>query len=155
MVRGLPNISVPNISHMAAQSGKMSLPVDSSSLIYSHFEHVSGVPAPKGTNGVSISKINLLDVLIGRLNQTKKSASSSVLFSQKTPAGRLAASREMAATASSSGSLQQTGRPGAGNFDALVDHMRNQIKQAKAASEAMPYIPTPNTQPGALFSLLT
>jgi hypothetical protein len=33
--------------------------------------------------------------------------------------------------------------------------MRNQLKQAKAASKAMPYIPSPNTQPGALFSLIT
>ena len=151
MVRGIPNITVPSISHITAQSGKMSLPVDSSSLIYSHFEHVSGVPAPKGTHGVSISKINLLDVLIGRLNQARKSSASQALFSQGSSAGRMAAGREPASVAS----VQQAGRPGAGNFDALVDHMRNQIKQAKAASEAMPYIPSPNTQPGSLFSFLT
>jgi hypothetical protein len=136
---------------MTAYSGKMSLPVDPSSLLYSHFEHVSGVLAPEGTQGVSISKINLLDVLIGRLNQVKKS--SSTPFLQGPPAGRTPATRNMVppAPAERPGTVQNN----VSNFDALVDNFRNQLKQAKAASEAMPYIPSPNTQPGALFSLLT
>ena len=74
MVLGIQNISMPDIGLAMAQSGKMSLPVDPASLIYSNFEHVSGIPAPDGTQGVTISKLNLLDVLIGQLNQVKKAA---------------------------------------------------------------------------------
>ena len=127
MVRGIPNITVPAISFsVAAQSGKTSLPVESSSLIYSHFEHVSGIPAPKGTQGVTISNLNLLDVLIGQLNQIKKGHAP----------------------------LPPASAAPAGQVDALIENYRNQIKQANAASAAMPYIPSPNTQAGAVFSLI-
>ena len=71
MVGGISNISIPNLSYSMAGIGKMSIPVDSSTLVYSQFEHVSGVLAPEGTPGVSISKLNLLDVLIGQLNRIK------------------------------------------------------------------------------------
>ncbi|MDR0497674.1 MAG: hypothetical protein LBH42_08680, partial [Treponema sp.] len=83
----------------------------------------SGVPAPKGTQGVNISKLNLLDVLIGQLNKLKKSGLS-----------------------------QNLALP-AKNIDALIETYTNQLKQAKASSEAMPYIPSPNIQSGTLFSL--
>ena len=72
MVSGIPNISVPIFAYSASQGDKISFPVDSSSLIYSHFEHVSGTAAPEGTEGVKITKLNLLDVLIGQLNQIKR-----------------------------------------------------------------------------------
>ena len=128
-----------------AQSGKMSLPVDSSSLIYSHFEHVSGIPAPKGAQGVSISKLNLLDVLIGQLNQVKKGPNSL----PKMPSD-LQQMQDLSADA----------RPVRGshlekNLDALIENYKNQIRQAKAASAAMPYIQSPSAQPGVLFSLFT
>jgi hypothetical protein len=127
MVRGIPNITVPAIGYTQAQGGKMSLPVDSASLIYSHFEHVSGIPAPKGTHGVAISKLNLLDVLIGRLNQIKKEG----------------------------GALPPAMAVKEGRLDAIIENYRNQIRQATAASAAMPYKPSPNTQPGALFSIIS
>jgi len=66
--------------------------------------------------------MNLLDVLIGRLNQVKKGG---VTF-----------------------------QPASGNIDTLIENYMNKIRQAKAASTAMPYIPSPNTQPGAVFSLI-
>ena len=50
MVRGLYNISVPNIGYTMTQGSKMSFHVDPSALIYSHFEHVSGMAAPDGTD---------------------------------------------------------------------------------------------------------
>ena len=127
MIGSISNISMPNISQVTNQGGRMSLPVDSSALIYSHFRHVSGIPAPEGTQGVSISKLNLLDVLIGRLDQIKN---SSALLT--TAAGE---------------------RLDAGHIDALIETYRSQIRQAQAASAAMPYIPSPNAQSGALFSL--
>ena len=128
MIRGIPNASVPTLNYTLPYYGKMSLPVDSSSLIYSHFKHVSGIAAPEGTQGVSISKLNLLDVLIGQVSQIKKSNVPAV-----NPAEGLDSRR----------------------LDALIDSYRTQIKQAKTASEAMPYIPSPNAQSGALFSIIT
>jgi hypothetical protein len=135
MIRGIPNISIPNPGYSMVQGGKMSLPVDSSSLIYSHFEHVSGIPAPKGTQGVTINKLNLLDVLIGQLNQIKKGGiyQDKVLMSEKADAGLLEAPR----------------------LDKMIEDFANQLRQVKAASTAMPYIHSPSVQPGALFSLLT
>jgi len=128
MIYGIPNSSVPSINYATAQSGKMSLPVDSSALMYSHFEHVSGIPAPKGTEGVAITKLNLLDVLIGQLNQVKKSGNSPLVIPSAGVTGK--------------------------NLDALIENYRNQIRDAKAASAAMPYIHSPSAQSGAVFSIV-
>jgi hypothetical protein len=127
MVGGVSSITIPTLSYTSGQYGKMALPVDSSWLIYSHFEHVSGIPAPDGTQGVSISKLNLLDVLIGMINQVNKTPAS------QTPANL---------------------NPTAG-VDDLIANLENQIRQAQAASEAMPYYPSPNAESGMLFSLFS
>jgi hypothetical protein len=50
----------------------MSLPVSPSAYIYSHFKHVSGVPAPEGVKGVTISKLKILDTLIEQLSKMKQ-----------------------------------------------------------------------------------
>jgi len=68
MVRGMPNIF---IAHSLPQNGRVSVPVNPSSLVYSHLRNVSGTPAPEGTQGITINKLNILDALIGRLNQVK------------------------------------------------------------------------------------
>jgi len=109
-----------------AQGRKMSLPVDPASLIYSHFEHVSGIAAQQGTQGVTISKLNLLDVLIGQLSKLQKGEAS---FSQNSTIP-------------------------AENIDALIENYRNQIQQIKAASAAMPYIQSPSAPSGAVISLV-
>jgi len=127
MVGGVSSINIPTLSYTSGQYGKMALPVDSSWLIYSHFEHVSGIPAPDGTQGISISKLNLLDVLIGMINQINKTPAS------HTPAN-----------------LNPTA-----DVDALIENMQNIIRQAQAASEAIPYSPSPNADTGMLFSLFS
>jgi len=55
----------------ASNAGKMSLPVAPGMLIYSHFKHVSGTPAPEGTQGVNISKLTILNTLIEQLAKMK------------------------------------------------------------------------------------
>jgi F0F1-type ATP synthase epsilon subunit len=50
----------------------MSLPVSPSTYIYSHFKHVSGIPAPEGTQGVNISRLKIIDTLIEHLSSMKK-----------------------------------------------------------------------------------
>ena len=119
--------SIPDIGYMmkASAGGKVSLPVAPASLVYSHLKHVSGVPAPEGSEGVTISKLNMLDVLIDQMNQMKKPVN---------PAPELP----------SSGSKQ----------DAIIEAYRMQVVEAKAARASMPYIPAPAAQTGVLFSLI-
>jgi hypothetical protein len=71
---GIPYNSFPSIGYAmsAARGGRMSLPVSPSVYIYSHFKHVSGVPAPEGTHGVNISRLKILDTLIEQLARMKK-----------------------------------------------------------------------------------
>ncbi|MDR0587039.1 MAG: hypothetical protein LBG26_07355 [Treponema sp.] len=118
--------TTPSIGYAitAARTGRMSLPVSRSSYIYSHFEHVSGVPAPEGSQGVTITKLKILDVLIDQLSQIKK---------QPAPDSGMSPSNE--------------------RIDALISQYEGQIKAARAANSVMPYIPAPSAPSGALFSL--
>lgn len=70
---GNVNFSYGNIygTSSSATSGKLYVPVNKSALLYSHFDHVSGVAARSGQNGVSISKIRILNSLIERLSSIK------------------------------------------------------------------------------------
>ena len=126
MVHGIPNISVPTIGYPVVQGAKMALPVEPSSLIYSHFEHVSGIAAPKGTQGVTISKLNLLDVLIGQLNQVNRGKTA-------LPPAAVVPAEQM---------------------DSLIKAYSEQLRQVKAASANMPYIPSPSAQSGSIFSII-
>ena len=66
-----PNITI-GYAINAYQGGRASLPVSQSSYIYSHFKHVSGTPAPDGVEGVSISRLKILDTLIEQISKMKK-----------------------------------------------------------------------------------
>jgi len=70
IIPGLSNFSYSN-STLAAAAGKMYVPVSKSALLYSHFDHVSGVAAGNGQNGVSISKLRILNSLIERVSAIK------------------------------------------------------------------------------------
>ena len=61
-----------------AAAGKLYVPVSKSALLYSHFDHVSGVAAKAGQNGVSISKIRILNSLIERMAAIKNEPSKQV-----------------------------------------------------------------------------
>jgi hypothetical protein len=103
----------------------MSLPVSPSNYIYSHFKHISGVPAPEGIQGVSITRLKILDVLIEQLSQIKRQGDTN---------------------------LRPTGPMSDDQIDALIEQYEGQIRQAKAASTAAPYKPAPAAPMGALFS---
>ena len=72
-IGAVPYHAFPSIDYAmnTPVSGKMSLPVSPGLVIYSHFRHVSGTPAPEGTQGVSISKLKILDTLIDQLSKMK------------------------------------------------------------------------------------
>lgn len=80
-IGNVPYNAFPSIGYAisAATNGKMSLPVSPSQVIYAHFKHVSGTPAPEGTTGVNISKLKILNTLIEQLERMK--SQSSVKFS--------------------------------------------------------------------------
>ena len=69
----IPSNTFPNIYAISAiQGSRVAVPVSPSAYIYSHFEHVSGVPASEGESGVNISKLKIIDTLIDRLSKMKK-----------------------------------------------------------------------------------
>ena len=69
----IPHQAFPSIGYAitASQGGRASLPVAPGMVIYSHFRHISGTPAPEGTLGVNISKLRILDTLIEQLSKIK------------------------------------------------------------------------------------
>jgi len=75
----IPYPAFPSMGYaitIAQSNGRASVPVSPSAYIYSHFEHVSGVPAPEGVKGVNIDKLKILDTLIGQLSRMKKEPES-------------------------------------------------------------------------------
>ena len=72
-IGAVPHHAFPSIGYAisAAVDGRMSLPVSPSQVIYSHFKHVSGTPAPEGTSGVNITKLKILDTMIEQLSKMK------------------------------------------------------------------------------------
>ncbi len=63
--------------------GRVSLPVSPQQLLYSNFQHVSGVAASPGEPVASIDRLKILDTLIGRLASMK----SQPLASAEKPEG--------------------------------------------------------------------
>ena len=72
-IGNIPYHAFPSIGYAitAASDGRMSVPVAPSQIIYSHFKHVSGTPAPEGTTGVNISRLQILNTLIDQLQKMK------------------------------------------------------------------------------------
>jgi hypothetical protein len=107
----------------ASGSGRMSLPVSPASYIYSQFKHVGGVLAPEGTNGVAVTKLKILDVMIEQLSQMKKQPELNT--------------KDLSND----------------QIDALISKYEQQIKAATAANSVMPYAPAPQASTGLLFNI--
>lgn len=82
MTTSIGNINAFSYSSMVSSgngaSGKLYVPVSKSALLYSNFDHVSGVAAKSGQQGVSISKIRILNSLIERLSAIKNEPKESI-----------------------------------------------------------------------------
>jgi len=115
-VGAIPHQAFPTMGYAitASSAGKTSLPVAPGLVIYSHFKHVSGTPAPEGTQGVNISKLRILDTLIEQLSRMKKQAQ--VEF----------------------GNLEGTDEE---RINALIEQYQKQIKAAQAISIYTPAAP--------------
>jgi hypothetical protein len=114
-IGSIPFQAFPSIGYAmsAAAGGRMSLPVSPSAYIYSHFKHVSGVPAPEGVKGVTISKLKILDTLIEQLSKMKQ---------QPQP------------------SFGVPGEDAEKRINALIEQYEGQIRAAQAA-QSIPYSP--------------
>ena len=115
-IGNISNSTFPSIgvAISAANNGRMSLPVAPSQLIYSHFKHVSGTPAPEGTEGVNISKLKILNTLIEQLEKMK--GQEAIEYS----------------------SIDESDQK---RIDALIEHFQQQIKAAQAAPVYTPAAP--------------
>jgi hypothetical protein len=73
-IGNIPYHAFPSIGYAisAAVDGRMSVPVVPSQMIYAHFKHVSGTPAPEGTTGANVSKLKILNTLIDQQQKMKK-----------------------------------------------------------------------------------
>ena len=133
-IETMPYNTFPSIGYAitASQGGRMSLPVSESSYIYSHFKHVSGVPAPDGVQGVNINRLKIIDTLIERLSQIKK---------QPEPLLN-AENRDIAA-------LDIEGEQ---KINELIEQYHNQIRTIQETRANSPYAPAP-PQTGALFNI--
>lgn len=109
----------------SGHSSKLYVPVSKSSLLYSHFDHISGFVAKNGQSGVSISKIQMLNTLIDHLSSIKNG---------KVPSASRQATPEQ--------------------IDSLIENYQTQIKQAVKAAETTPYqLAGVRPQAGALFTI--
>ena len=123
----VPNYSFPSIGQAISmsQGGRMSVPVSPSSYIYSHFKHVSGVPAPEGVSGVNINKLKIIDALIEQISRMKKQPEP--LFNAK----------------------EQDGETRISN---LIEQYHKQLRKIQTEGAKSPYLPqTPLI--GAVFSI--
>ncbi len=74
MLNGISlNANSFNYSGVVSSSGhgKLYVPVAQSNVIYAHFDHVTGVAAKPNQQGVSISKIQILNSLLNQLISMK------------------------------------------------------------------------------------
>jgi len=115
-IGAVPYHTFPSVGYAisAARDGRMSLPVSPGLLIYSHFKHVSGTPAPEGTRGVNISKLKILDTMIEHLSKMKNE-----------PAINL-------------GPLNENDEK---RINALIDQYQKQLKAAQSVSVYTPAAP--------------
>jgi hypothetical protein len=115
-IGNIPYHAFPSIGYAinASSSGRTSLPVSPSQVIYSHFKHVSGTPAPEGTTGVNISKLKILDTLIDQLDKMKSRARIKMDTSNELDENRI---------------------------NALIDQYQKQIKAVQASSFYTPAAP--------------
>lgn len=105
--------------------GKFTLPVSPDVYIYSHFRHVSGTPAAEGEQGISITRLKILDTLIEQLSQLKKGSPtlSNMALSEK-------------------------------QIDALIDQYTKELKAAQVAHQAFPYQPSPSLREGTFLNMV-
>ena len=130
-ISDIPYPAFPSMGYaitIAQTNGRASVPVAPSAYIYSHFEHVSGVPAPDGVKGVNIDKLKILDALIGQLSRMKKEPDSAESL------------------------VMGTDQDNEKRINNLIEQYQNQIRTTQEANANNPYA-APAPLIGAIFSI--
>jgi hypothetical protein len=130
-IGAVPYQAFPSIGYAisVSQGGRMSVPVPQSSYIYSHFKHISGVPAPEGVSGVNINKLKIIDALIEQLSRMKKQQPEPVFFG-----------------------LEQDLPDSEKQMNTLINQFQNQIRTIQTANANNPYAPAAPLI-GAVFNI--
>jgi len=115
-IGAIPSNTFPSMGFVISRAtdGRMSLPVSPGMMIYSHFKHVSGTPAPEGIQGVNISKLKILDTMIEQLSKMKNQPHANF------------------------GNIEGTDE---NRINALIDQYQKQIKAAQAMGVYAPAAP--------------
>lgn len=126
MISNITNLN-PYSYHISSSGacGKLFVPVSPSAVIYAQFNHISGIAAPKGQSGVSISKIQILNAMIENLSRIKGV--------QNTPKKTVHITEAQA--------------------DALIQNYQKQIAQSVQASQTQFMLSGAMPQAGSLFSV--
>jgi repressor of nif and glnA expression len=112
-------------SQFASGTNKLVVPVNPSAVIYSQFDHVSGVAARQGQSGISVNKIRILNTLLDQLITMKRGAVK-----------------------------QPTTTPSDTEIDEHIRNYQTQISALVKQSRTNPYIlPGAAPESGALFSI--
>lgn len=98
-----------------SSGGRGQVPVKPSQYVYSQFQYVSGYPAKKGQEGVSVDKLKILNTLIDQL----------VTMKQKNISPKISTQGEISDN----------------QIDALIKQYQEQIKVTLSATENLPYKP--------------
>ena len=122
------SVPFPSVGYAitVSQGGRMSLPVEPSSYVYSHFKHVSGVPASEGEGGVSINRLKIIDTLIEQIARMKREPEPMFSFQEEEQENEM-------------------------RINAMIDQYHNQLRNLQAANANNPYAPAAPL--GAVFSI--
>jgi hypothetical protein len=74
-----PLSSLMSAMAQSSHGGRMSVAVAPQSYIYSHFRHVSGIPAPEGQSGAPLTSLRMLDIMIDRQQTRLREGQGSLL----------------------------------------------------------------------------
>jgi hypothetical protein len=118
---------IPLAYGYSGQSGRISVPVRASEVLYSSFEHVAGVAAEEGGGAMSVDSLKILDILIERLESIRQQ-----------PLAAAEASKDLTP----------------GRVDALIQQYGSELHAAAVKPAAVPYKPAvPAVESGMLFSV--
>ncbi|MBQ3825203.1 MAG: hypothetical protein II811_03605 [Spirochaetaceae bacterium] len=120
-------------NYVAQGSGKLYVPVNSHYVGYAQFDHVSGISAQHGQQGVPVNRLSILNTLIDRVLSVSSGKSEAVSISKEDVSG-----------------LTDT------QLDAMISTVQAQMKDAVKTAAFVPYglagaVPLTT---GAVFSLV-
>jgi hypothetical protein len=112
-------------SQFSTESSKLVVPVKPASVVYAQFDHITGVAAKQGQDGVPVSKMSILNVLIDQLILMKRNAVKEDVFPSNDS-----------------------------DIDKQIQNYQSKIRELVKQAERNPFIlPGAAPQSGALFSI--